>query len=656
MKSSRLRLIPLVLLAGAQVLSACDSDTAAPLDEQLRNDTGTNWTVHRGASGEVRFLAPQAPTKIGTGDVEAQARAFFTRYREALHAGSASELELMREPTTDGDGQVEVRFRHVVPGASIPVVQAVSLALFDRDGNLLYAQPGFREEFSTTDTVPAIAGDAAEDRAVAYATAECHTQAGVLRTTHSGLALRDDEAKQPQLIWTIRLSGHSDECTNPEVWVDANTGAIVDLLGAGSNITDRAGGVRFHALGEARDMKSFGVQQNDWYEMISNGPTPVETRLYATNKVLTTGALGSWDVTSPARGAAVDAHANTEIALQFFQTQFKRKGTDDRGSRIMVIVHDPFDDGQNASNLRRFLVADQMRCGDGNYLRGGQMLPLCSALDTVAHELAHGVTSYTSGLAYKGEAGALDEAFADVMGEAAERWFEGPDDERNFLVAERAFKGGAQPFLRDMRAPHLTGSQDHYNNLQSCAPNEAPNHDRNDDCYVHTNSGIPNLAFALMTRGGEHPTSRIGVPKLGWEHTPKIWFESITHLRPNATLAEAAFAQIVQASRVSPQAVQSVSCAWYAVGVLNPRNFLALDASFCAAPKAAAGPKPSSCDGRNSGVVCNSQFPSTALQCKDGKLVHARMCSSPGAVCKHPSDTDWTGTLDSAGGLVCEDR
>ena len=39
-----------------------------------------------------------------------------------------------------------------------------------------------------------------------------------------------------------------------------------------------------------------------------------------------------------------------------------------------------------------------------------------ASLDIVAHEYAHGVTSYTSNLIYRNESGALSEAFSDIMG------------------------------------------------------------------------------------------------------------------------------------------------------------------------------------------------------------------------------------------------
>ena len=41
--------------------------------------------------------------------------------------------------------------------------------------------------------------------------------------------------------------------------------------------------------------------------------------------------------------------------------------------------------------------------------------PFAGAFDVIAHELAHGVTSTSSGLIYRDESGALNEAFSDII-------------------------------------------------------------------------------------------------------------------------------------------------------------------------------------------------------------------------------------------------
>src|SRR4029453_283590 len=48
---------------------------------------------------------------------------------------------------------------------------------------------------------------------------------------------------------------------------------------------------------------------------------------------------------------------------------------------------------------------------------GGQTWNFLSgSVDVVGHELSHGVTDFSSGLIYRNESGALNEAFSDIMG------------------------------------------------------------------------------------------------------------------------------------------------------------------------------------------------------------------------------------------------
>jgi len=61
----------------------------------------------------------------------------------------------------------------------------------------------------------------------------------------------------------------------------------------------------------------------------------------------------------------------------------------------------------------------------------GDADPYAGALDVVGHELSHGVTQYSANLVYQNQAGALNEAFSDIFGEAVEaRSAGGPDCSR----------------------------------------------------------------------------------------------------------------------------------------------------------------------------------------------------------------------------------
>ena len=98
-------------------------------------------------------------------------------------------------------------------------------------------------------------------------------------------------------------------------------------------------------------------------------------------------------------------------------------------------------------------------------------LPL-TALDIVAHEMAHGVTFFTAALgdtAPPNEPGAIDEAFSDIIGTAVEFYVQTAGSgllRADYLMGEDS--GIVERSLRDPQeiSNPITGAYpDHYDNL-----------------------------------------------------------------------------------------------------------------------------------------------------------------------------------------------
>ena len=186
------------------------------------------------------------------------------------------------------------------------------------------------------------------------------------------------------------------------------------------------------------------------------------------------------------------------------------------------------------------------------------------SLDVVAHELAHGVTQFTSGLIYENESGALNEHFSDVFGTTITQWINGESpEEADWLIGDEIM--GPQLYgeaLRSMRNPGTA-----YDN-QDLGTDPQPAHYAQlytgsaDNGGVHINSGIPNRAFYLAATD------------LGdTVQAARIWYHALQFLPESATFAQAA-AQVatsarilVKAGLVPKGAAQIVRGAWRAVGV-----------------------------------------------------------------------------------------
>ena len=117
----------------------------------------------------------------------------------------------------------------------------------------------------------------------------------------------------------------------------------------------------------------------------------------------------------------INAYDSAGQVRTYFKQVLNRDSIDNRALDLVLNVHF----GTNFNNA--FWDGDEMTFGDGD---GVVFSGFARSLDVVAHELAHGVTQFASGLVYQNESGALNEHFSDVFGTAITQWanHESPED------------------------------------------------------------------------------------------------------------------------------------------------------------------------------------------------------------------------------------
>jgi Zn-dependent metalloprotease len=164
-------------------------------------------------------------------------------------------------------------------------------------------------------------------------------------------------------------------------------------------------------------------------------------------------------------------------------------------------------------------------------------------VDVVAHELTHGVTFNSAGLWYMYQSGALNESFSDIFGERIENYAKGAHD---WLVGGQ-IPGGA---LRSMADPNLYGDPAHYVDFRSSC---------SDWGGVHTNSGIQNQAFYLLSQ-------QIGITKAA-----QIAYKTLTtYLGERARFTDSRVGFIESANKLfgkNSTEAKETAAAWSAVGV-----------------------------------------------------------------------------------------
>ena len=379
--------------------------------------------------------------------------------------------------------------------------------------------------------------------------------------------------------WQTFLDAHSGALVMEynDLHTQEAVGTATGVLGDRKKISVRSTGSGFAADDQLRPPTLIT------YDMRGNR---FRADLYLDGRYTPTAAdLASDDDNVWTDGANVDAHVHLGWTYDYFFKRFGRKGLDDREAPIYALTHPVRRSDVLSLPPSAFRYVDNASWCGGCGPRGegvmvfGEGLPpgfvfvstgqyvdyLAGALDIVAHELAHGLTDYSSGLIYRNESGALNEAFSDMLGTGAEFYYgEAGVHARpaDYIIGEDVFRPGG---IRSMANPRDFGDPDHYSGRFQGSE---------DNGGVHINSGIPNQAFYLAIEGGVNRTSGLRVQGVGAanrDQIEKVFYRAFVHLLPaNATFRLAREATIQAAQSLygagSP-AERAVIEAWTAVGV-----------------------------------------------------------------------------------------
>ena len=272
------------------------------------------------------------------------------------------------------------------------------------------------------------------------------------------------------------------------------------------------------------------------------------------------------DEVSGATGDAIlqAAHDHAGIVYDYLAAVHGRDSLDGAGRTIRSSVH------YRSGYSNAFWNGTQVVYGDGD---GFDFAPLALALDVTAHELTHAVTEATADLVFAGEAGALNEALSDVFAAAIESWSRGGVAAETWRLGEDVYTPATPgDAFRYLDSPTLDGSsRDYY--PERAYPGCTTPSGGNDNCGVHSNSGIAALAFKLLVTGGTHPRGRttVVVPALGMQKAEAIFYQALAHYltsTSNFAAARSATAQAaVQLYGNGSAEAAAVHLAWDAVGV-----------------------------------------------------------------------------------------
>jgi Zn-dependent metalloprotease len=252
--------------------------------------------------------------------------------------------------------------------------------------------------------------------------------------------------------------------------------------------------------------------------------------------------------------AVNEAYDGAGVTYDLYRKRFKRNSIDDRGMRLDSTVHY----GENFDNA--FWNGKQMVYGDGD----GQLFNRFTiAIDVIGHELTHGVTQFSSGLAYQGQSGALNESISDVFGSLVKQYQARETARRaDWLIgAGLLAKGVKGVALRSLKAPGTAYDDP----VLGTDPQPAHMKDfvktKSDNGGVHINSGIPNHAFYLLA---------VALGGSAWTRAGQIWYRALQQFKP-ATNFQSAAAITAETARGlyggKSREEKAVIAAWKEVGI-----------------------------------------------------------------------------------------
>lgn len=280
--------------------------------------------------------------------------------------------------------------------------------------------------------------------------------------------------------------------------------------------------------------------------------------------------------------AVVDAHAYDGFVYDYFFKRFGRRSWNDADGQLRGLVNpvriedfDAFVQSGDVDVIGNFYANAFFCCGGSLQGLGGFMVygqgvpasnpfglpeiePLAGGFDVVAHEMTHGMTTFTSGLFVNLESGALNESFSDQMGVGADFFFNG--SRANYRLGETVWPGG----IRDMQNPTLFGDADHVAVL------------RDENFEVHSLASLSNHAYYLAIEGGTNRVSGISVQGVGGANRAQVeqaFYRAYQYmLTPDAIYCDAVAASI-QAARdlhgAGSRPEQAIFQAWRAVGLVD---------------------------------------------------------------------------------------
>ncbi|MFH1686648.1 MAG: M4 family metallopeptidase [bacterium] len=566
MKSFVVAMIGLTWLVAAV---AAGSDEERLSGANLLKNSDEVRLYREAGNGTPTFVSGRLSEEVATGTELDTLLGFLERHQAAFRLTDPAQDMVLRTSESDDLGMRHVRLEQYYQG--LRVMGGDLIGHFSPQGRLQTVNgsvhPDIRVDPSPDITAMAATDLARSDLEIFFGSAEPDIPELVIFPWND----------EHYLCWRLILYSASP-MGRWEYLVDAHSGAVVFKANRIMNANDIGsglgvmGGWRYHV---DTDLSGSSYQMRDNTRQLNNNPHGHDGRMPDGNYLQTniaglslpgsiaTDADNAW--TMIAQTSAVDGHVYSGLVYDYMLHQLGRNGYDDNGASMLTVVNYSGEGDNNA-------YWDGSRMVVWSWSSGWRSLAGCP--DVIAHEWGHAITEHCSNLVYQRESGALNESFSDMIGAAFE-FFHDTLDTPDWLAGENAQISGEG--FRDMENPHNFNDPDYYGSsdpywvdVVGCTPSWS-----NDYCGVHTNSGVGNKWFYLLSDGGVH--HEIPVAGIGVQNALLIAYRANRYYWTSTTDYHNAALGIISAANdldtTGGWATQAAA-AWNAVGVSTPGPML----------------------------------------------------------------------------------
>jgi Zn-dependent metalloprotease/sugar lactone lactonase YvrE len=459
----------------------------------------------------------------------------------------------------------------------------------DADGTVAGVFSGYRRELSAVDTTATVDRDAAfaavrsalHEQLVVQTDQQTADAVLSILTLDADLVVVDlNPDASPTLAWQVRLTTPLPANTDPipagatpinlpliggAFYVNANGANAGEVLSSSSGmesaaVIQDAYGRTFQAewtddgillIDNSRDIKTYRMTYPTWAFQFPNFVQQMDPP----------GDVIEYDTSSGWDEQAVLVHANMADVYDFYKDVLLRTSYDGSGADLVISIGVK----ENENDAAWWGPYSQFLFGTGSEQYE-------NALDVVGHEFTHAVIMSIVGggdwrkTLDKGEAGALNEAYADILGSLIEAVVEQKSrtDPNRWLIGEDVTFSDGDQALRDLADPSRfdDGSFGSYREKYSDLYKVDEYTNDNDWGGEHVNSTI--FSFAAYKMITDDATSDVSD-----ETWANIFYKSLYMLPSNADFVTARAAVIASAKSVglTPLQIAAIENAFHEVGI-----------------------------------------------------------------------------------------